>query len=189
MVNLKNIVLLLSIAIIFSLFSIYTTNIFIPQPKYNNFCNETYPSPALPLKKCNLTLQDEIQTGMNKCYEEGKVVINRVYKDGCIVDFECSDCLQLYQKAEENWNKKYFLYNTLLGLIGIIIASLFSIEVVSGGLIGGGASIILFSSARAWTSLPDFLRVALLGLVLIILIYIAIKTSKTSARKSKNRKR
>ena len=181
MANAKNIILIIAIIIIFTLFSVYGINLFYKEPQYNDYCKEKY-YPRTPDKLSSYSCPEtpELYLMMDDCYGSGNVVVYQTYDEhGCLLDFDCSTCNKDYENAREKWAKNYFIISIVAGIIALVVgALLFSLDVVGAGLMGGGALLILVSSMRAWTALGDAVRFILLGFALVILIYIAIRINK-----------
>lgn len=188
MVSAKNVILIIAIIIIFTLFSVYGIQLFYNEPQYSDYCKESYyprTAPARTPESYTCPETPELDAIMEDCYDSGNAVINHTHdKHGCLVDFDCSTCNKGFEDAREKWAKNYFIVAVIVSIIAIVIgALLFSLDVVGGGLMGGGALLILVSSMRAWTALGDVVRFILLGLALVILIYIAIRINKGSGKR------
>ncbi|MBU2496896.1 MAG: hypothetical protein KJ767_02460 [Nanoarchaeota archaeon] len=183
MASAKNIILIIAIIIIFTLFSVYGIQLFYKEPMYEDYCKESYYPKTTPVRMteqytCPAT--PELDAMIDNCYGSGNAMVNYTYDEyGCLVDFDCSTCNKDYNDAREKWAKNYFIVAVIVGLIAIAVgALLFSLDVVGAGLMGGGALLILVSSMRAWTALGDVVRFVLLGVALVVLIYIAIRLNK-----------
>lgn len=180
MASAKNVILIIAIIIIFTLFSVYGIQLFYKEPQYSDYCKESYYSKPRIVSGMDCPENPELEAIMNDCYDSENAVINQTYDEhGCLMNFDCSTCNKDYEISREKWAKNYFIVAVIVGIIAIVIgALLFSLDVVGGGLMGGGALLIFVSSMRAWTALGDAVRFILLGLALVILIYIAIRINK-----------
>ena len=178
MLNTKNIVLSLAIAIVFMLFAVYGTALFYPEPQFSDFCEKKEFGRPFPLVREQVPepceINPEIRTREQQCYTADKTIISRAYDEqGCLIDFECSSCNQDYDAAAEKWRTKAFVTSVILGLIGIVAGALFfKIDAIGSGLMGGGALLIFVFSIRVWRDIGDVVRFVILGLALLVLIYI-----------------
>lgn len=95
---------------------------------------------------------------------------------------QLEQCNNQYQKTTPQY-KHYrvaFYALIILGLISIILGTVFFLgfEGISGGMIGGGVLIILWSliyTTQYWIHAGKYLKLVILAIVLAILIYLAYK--------------
>ena len=126
-----------------------------------------------------------INNGVNTIYN------NPQYEDYCDIEdirpaipgevkeiVEDSECKQNYQNAREVFEKNAFIILIVFGVIAVIAGVLIQIESISYGLLIGGILNLFIATMRYWSRLGETLRFVLLGIVLVILIYIAYKKTK-----------
>lgn len=167
----KNIVLAISISIILSMFLHYSFEIFVKSPDYRDYCNETiYPQKVL---------------GENFTAAE-KEVYDKAISEYQEKDIECQKSFEL---AMEKYQKPRFIFLAIAGIIAIIIGGLIiSIEGIGIGVLLGGVFSVISGTAGYWRQLGEFVKVFMLGAVLVVLIWVGVKIAKRES-KPKNKKK
>lgn len=187
----KNVILIIAIIIVFTIFAVYGMNLFLEEPRYEDFCKDqsTYQRPvgvSVPIETKQICVQSaEFQIKQQECYNNESITINYVYdSNGCPIDFECSNCNKDFEHSRERWSKNYFISSMIIGIAAIILGALiFKLETIGAGLMGGGAVFIFVSAIRSWSDLSDLLRFILLGIILAVLIYTGIIINKLGRSK------
>lgn len=189
----KNIILGVSIAIIFAFFIGFGIQTFYPSPEWEDFCGERKPMMIDSQKTC------EDQGGRWNPHE-GKPVAHlradqllctRTAQEDDILTLSCTSqetqraqgycdvnyyCEKEHDTADEIYTKNLFIITAIIGLITMIIGGfVLKHESVSPGLMGGGFITILYGVVRYWRYAGDWLRFIILGIVLAILIYLGYK--------------
>ena len=183
MSKVKQILLAIAIAIIFSLFVGYGISTFYRSPKYDDFCKgKEFPRPYLesaPIEKTNCTYIMPDKNLTDDCNEKkGNLLAN--YDDkGCIESYYCEMCMKNFEDKNEVYNRNVFIITLILGLTAIIIGGIvLKLASVSSGVLGGGILTVIYGTIRYWGQMPDVIRFIDLGLVLIVLIWISYKKLK-----------
>ncbi|MFA5175711.1 MAG: hypothetical protein WC413_00410 [Candidatus Nanoarchaeia archaeon] len=178
MFDLAKTFLAIGIAVIFAIFIGYGLHVVYEIPtaysSHNSECSKTY--------KCEQQIYDcqkqyTSDSGMARdCYSS--VPQTPQYKTCQENLFKCNE--EATKKSPQYIHSRNSFY--ILILIGIItiITGLFlsSLEGIGSGLIGGGVLVViwsLFYTARYWSTLPKYLKLAALGIVLVVLIYFGYK--------------
>lgn len=177
MINIKNIIIGIIIAVVFLLFAVYGTKLIYDSPKYEEFCNNTYAYPEKIAGNCTISPMLNIQ--IQQCYND-RGNPNPVYDNsGCQTGITCDYCMKDFDKADENYAKNLFIISIIASLI-IISISAFLIQVasVSGGLMFGSLMYLIYGTGRYWQYMNDWLRFIILGIALLILIYIGYKLAR-----------
>ena len=109
------------------------------------------------------------------CYQQ--VYASAQYQK-CMTDQQkCTDTLN--QSSENYFHARNSFYILIvLGILAIIAGALITKEGIGSGFIGGGILIVLWSlpyTSDYWTTLNKFLKLAAVGVVLILLIYLGYK--------------
>lgn len=182
--KIKELILGISIAIIFLLFVIFGIKAFYKEPKYEDFCNATvfYEKPypyREPYKEINQSLCNKIEV---KNYEFEKDCIGRkgnaVYEpdeNGCRIAKECSFCNKNYNDVRNVYNRNVFIISGIVGIIVIIVGAVLQLTSVSAGLFGGGILTIIYGTTSYWSELADWARFIILGIALAVLIYLGYR--------------
>jgi len=174
--SLKQRILTVAIAILFVLFIGFGIDTFYKSPKYNDFCKQQYgPYPIKqPITNCT---GEAVQTQklIDNCTTQ-KGYLNPIYGDnGCIASYYCETCQTIFDDANKAYNGIVFTVALIIGILAMIVAIILKNDTVSPGILGGGFLTILYGTIRDWNNLGDYLRLALLGVALVILIWIGYK--------------
>jgi hypothetical protein len=187
----KNVILSIAIAIIFAFFVAYTIELVYPSPGYNDFCDNTKETSFR-----EYTEEECIEIGgewqdfskLDSSYElrcnEEKVkdlleneTVLRCTKTLSSEGY-CNpnhQCYEIFDSAQEKHNRIYFIIALIIGITVFTISSIMGIVSVSAGLMVGSVLTMLVATMRYWRHSNEFLRVAILGIVLAILIWLGYK--------------
>jgi uncharacterized membrane protein len=176
--KIKDVLLGILIAVIFVMFCAYGTNLFYQEPAYENFCNSSYPYPAeTPNSTC--IFNSQIQEKTDNCYSQNGVPRYQYDANGCEKDLNCDFCGKEFTSAQEDYAKNLFLISLIFSL-AIILISVLAVKTysISGGLMLGSLFFIIYGTAKYWGFMEDVLRFIILGIVLIVLIWLAYHIAK-----------
>ena len=148
----KQILLILGITLIFTVFFGYAAEVAFEQPKY-------------PEEEC-------------RCYEPFKVPMSEQESREYYTSEEYKACQTKCEEATKAWNElvektnfKSFLALSIVAIIAIVTGLFLTLEAVSSGILGGGILLLVYSVMRHWGILNKYLRLTLLGIALIVLLY------------------
>ena len=68
-----------------------------------------------------------------------------------------------------------FFISVPVGLIAVATGIIIALPSVSSGLMFGGVFLTIYGTSQYWDNLSNWLRALILGIVLIILIWLAYK--------------
>ncbi len=195
MAEFKNILLMMIIAVLFSVLTYSLGNVHMEKPKYEDYCNETY-YPVMPTKalmKNNTCPEIRIP----KCKGNLKPIIN---DKGCVKEYECDNCLEKYKEAREKFSLIIFLYMSIIGIIGIITALIKdpgeeakkkekkeTIKWILNGFLLGGLISLFFGTIIYYGSAPRWLRPIIISTELVIVIIVAIRKTTEKNNKKRNK--
>ncbi len=202
MVDLRKVVVIFVIAVLFSILVFSTIEAVYPRPKYDDFCSrEEYPKPVLnrnaESKNCSeLIVPEDFR---EKCNEKDGRIDYKYDAYGCAVDYSCETCHNEYDKAQEFYNMFVFIIAALSGLVAIIIALYLPAtkelnEWIGTGFMLGGLFTLFFGTAMYFGDMARYLRPIIIFLELVIVIFLAYKKLSTpkdhdkGKNKSKNQK-
>ncbi len=157
----KKVGLALAIMIVFNLFvnvGIYT---FYKGPEYDDYCAAV----VAPDK--------EIKTEA-RCAE-----LNGSWQGSyCDLYKSCND---QFQSVESVYNRNVFIVLVVIGTVALI-AGLFlqQVSAVANGFMFGGIISIFIGTVRYWSNMDEYLRFAILGIVLAILIWLGVSKLRDS---------
>ena len=157
--DIKQIIVSVAIAIVFTMFVAYGVETFYPSPDYEDFCPEW-----------------DVQTE-KECIAENGEWRQDVNSEG-IDNGHCqetNECRDAYDEANEGHSKIFFVMAAVLGTAAIIAGIIIKKGAVSTGLLGGGTLLIFVGTVAYWEYADQLLKFILLGFVLAILIWLGYK--------------
>jgi len=84
-------------------------------------------------------------------------------------------CNMNYNAVREKWNRNVFFVALIIGLILLFVGLNVTLPSVSGGIISGATVIVGYGIVNYWGELGKYWRLALLGALLALLVWIAYK--------------
>ena len=179
MADVRKIAIIFVIAVLFAVLSQSLIEAIYPMPKYENFCNNSYPkaypayAPGDSSKNCSFidTSQCEKSKGMAD-FEYNNVT-------GCPVSFTCNYCQVNYDDANNNYNLFVFIVSSMIGLIGVAIGLFMPTrkndlnEWIGTGFMLGGLIAIFVGTARYFPDMGRIIRPVIIFIELVIVIFIA----------------
>ena len=164
--RIKAIILSVVIAIVLSAFVIYLIESINPSPQWDDYCgNVSGPRAVTDPKGAPLTDN-----------ETSCVANNGVWRNG-YCDYY-SECQKEFDAENEKHNRIVFIVAAIGGLIAIILGIFLALPSVSSGLMLGGGFLMIYGTSQYWYKLSNWIRVVMLGVVLIILIWLAYRKLK-----------
>lgn len=195
MANLRKWILALAIAIVFNFFINYGVSLFYPQPQYNDFCGAQgidgrYPVPAkaIPLETQQTACQTvapstELQ---NSCNDQKGYISYKYNATGCPTEAYCELCQKQFDEINQARNSNVFIVLLVAGILAMVLGLTLRADAVSSGFLLGGLLSLIIAAVRTWGQLQNIFKLAIIGAVLILLIWLGYKkTSENSASKQK----
>jgi len=180
MVDIRKIVIIFVIAVLFSILVFALIDAVYPHPEYEDFCGkEMYP--RAPLDKVDTCADVATFQENQECSEsEGFIRYTEFNESGCPTAFECDTCQKDYDAEQENYNFWVFMISALTALIAIAIGLYLPTdnmlnEWVGTGFMLGGLFVLFFSTARSYDDLDRLLRPIVILIELVIVLYISYK--------------
>jgi len=155
--SLKNVILGIAIVILTIAAVSYGINVIYERPNRQDYCPEVY----------------QITTS-EACVEAGGVWYGGEDSSELKTIGRCDNkisCYKEYDDAREKYSKNLFLITLPLGILLIVGGVLiFGLEVVGGGLAGGGVGVILYGVMNYWQYSANLLKfmLSLIGLIIVI---------------------
>ncbi len=159
--------IIFAIIIVINLFANYTVSLVYKEPVY-----EDYIKPA--------QVVEEIKT-KDKCVSAGGQWTENAYpneKGKTTIDGYCNSNYtnQLnYDKARESYEKKVFITLIIFGVFLIVSTGFITISILSVAFAWGGVLSLIIASMRYWSLADRLSKVAILGIALGLLIWLAVK--------------
>lgn len=188
MVDLRKIVVVFLIAVLFAIFVFSMIDAVYPPPEYGDFCDRAVKPVLQRSANCtDVIVPDEFY---EDCNNRGGIVRTDRDAQGCVESYECDMCSKLYNDARDEYEMYVFIISAILGLIAIVAALYLPTtndmnEWVGTGFMLGGLFSLFFGTARYFDAMPRFVRPIVILAELIIVIYLAYR--KLSTKKNKRR--
>lgn len=187
MINIKNIVLGIIIAVMFLLFAVYGTKLIYEAPEYEDYCNSSryaYPTAFEKIGSVNCTYNQTLQNSKQDCYNQKGEAIPIYDENGCEKSFTCDFCMRDFEKAQGKYSQNLFLIGIILILVTVVISALkIKAESVSAGLMAGSLMFLIYISATFWRFMEDWFRFIVLTLALGVIIFVGYKLGKKKQRR------
>jgi hypothetical protein len=181
MVDIRKVIIIFVIGILFSVLVFSTIDAIYPQPKYDDFCD----NPRIPKldaweecsDKCDIQYPDNDiawNSCVNKCDREDRAI-------SLEQEEEYQECNDKYQDAREIYNQYVFYISAILALIAIFIGMYLPAkkntlnEWIGTGFMLGGTFVLLFGTLRTFTALGRYVKPIIILLELILVIFITYK--------------
>ena len=178
MTTFKNIILGVGIVIGFGLVLWQGIEAFYPSPQYENFCAQQTPKPAIET-------QGQCTAQNGTWFPQNVQCITAPCPQGyCDFSEVFTECQKEWDEAQDKHAKIVFFIALIVGIIVIIIGyTILKIEPVGSSLIGSGIWAIFWGTVINWRNFANVGRFILLLIVLILLIWLAIKLNLTPKKK------
>jgi hypothetical protein len=181
--RIKNLVLGIGIVVVYALVLWQGIAAFYPQPMYEDFCDYVNTPRAVPLKgiegDINCVYPVELDSKANACYKEKGEFRYEYDENGCVIDGYCDECSILYNDASDKYSRNVFIISLIIGVITFIFGfTLLKIEPVGSALIGSGIYAVFYGTVWNWRNFGAGVRFGLLLLVLVLLIWIALRMNR-----------
>ena len=178
--RLKNFVLGIGIIVVYALALWQGIAAFYPQPKYEDFCDfEIGPKTFLEIVPTNCTFPPNLETKQNACYKAGGEFRYEYDEKGCVIDGYCDECSIYYNDASDKHSRNIFIISLIIGFITLVVGFfILKIEPVGTALMGSGIWAVFYGTVWNWRNFGVGVRFVLLVILLIILIWLAIKLNQ-----------
>lgn len=176
----KKITVIVTIAILYAVFSFSIADLLMPSPDYGDYCQNSgkyYYAQPVNHSECNFTEPTDEFTS-NCTNNHG--IIEYEYESNCPIDYRCNTCSYYYDLAYKQHEEMGFYATTMLGVFAVIAGVYVNFKkevlgwIVSGFLIGGMLSI--FSGTMSYYSYMDgLMRVITIILEIALVILVTVK--------------
>lgn len=177
MVDIRKILIIFVIGILYSIFVHSFVDAVYPAPEYEDYC-KSYAEPKLiekELEKCEPIEFPECEGGQYEYTYDSQ---------GCPMSAVCSKCFEELRNVQKSYNGIYFILSSIFGLFAIALALYLPIkknelnEWVGTGFMLGGLLSIFVGTATYYGDMTRLLRPFVILIELIIVIYLAYKKIK-----------
>ena len=188
----KNFVLGVGIFIVFALALFQGLETFYPTPQYDDFCTG-HPGPIIYKEPTQCSNIPGLQNRASQCWDSKGEFFYTYDSNGCPIDGVCDDCRIDYEDALDKHSTKIFIISIVIGIL-VFVAGLFllSTEPVGSALMASGIWAVFYGVVKNWRNFTDSWRFLLLFILLIVLIWVALRFNKKHVNvfsRSKNSKK
>lgn len=171
------------ITIVASFLSFSFIGIFLTEPDYSDYCNDSYYlyNPSKINANCS-EISSPTEAEINAC-RENNGDINYKYVDGCPTEFVCETCQYYYNQAFSQFRLWNFIITSIIGVILIIISIKYKIKKntkswIYASITLSGIVILTFSIISYFDELNRYMKPLILLLELGLIILVARKNIK-----------
>jgi len=197
MVDVRKIIIIFVVAILFAVLVFSVIEAAYPSPKYEDFCKQNmYSKPAPVVKEpvdCKLI---DISAQDQKACDDKKGVIEYNYDSrGCATSYKCNTCNNEFQLAQEQHSKYVFYISAVLSLIAIFIGMFLPAqnntlnEWMGTGFMLGGAFALFFGTASSFIFLDRITRPIVIFCELALVIFISYRKIGNLRQDNKSKKK
>lgn len=182
MPDIRRILVIFVIAVLFTILVNVSIEAFYPEPQYDDYCEPNYPRP-LPYKEPPRTC-DEFGIPQNladSCSAQDGELQYKYDEYSCVSDVYCDFCNTKLQQDQQQYNLVVFIVSAIAGLAALILGfylpqakNVINEWVGSGFLLGGMLSIFV-GTVRYFGDMGRYTRPVVILIELIIVIFLAYK--------------
>jgi hypothetical protein len=172
--DVKKVAMILAITVLLPLFVGLFTDAVYQQPKYENYCNNSYATvPAKGVIANNCTpLYD---TRQDQCYRDGGQAEFNYTANGCQEYSYCNYCSKDYNDATQKYNRNIFFILLPIGLAVVILGLYLLVDYLGAGLMFAGLIIMFYATMRYFSDMSKILRALVILVELLVIMWIGYK--------------
>ena len=171
-------ILIVGIVIVLNLFFNFTIKAIYPEPQFANYCKSEAVNIQPTTKNECVNVGGQWNENTSTVQSTSPVTAAQKVESTSSCDLQFT-CRQNFTAATNLYQRNVFIVLIVLGILSIFLGLYFSsITVVSFGLSLGGVLSLIIGSMRYWSAMQDYLRVAVLGLALVMLVWLGVKKFK-----------
>lgn len=181
MVDVRKILVIFLIGILYAIFVHSLIEAVYQSPDYEDYCGIEKPRPMYPVdrpEKSDCPLLEQIEC------ESGGMIDYTYDSEGCPVSSSCNYCNAGLDKAREKHGLIVFIISSVMALIAITVGLLIPDDKnslnqwIGTGFLLGGLITLFVGTARYYADMTRFLRPVVMLIELAIVIYLAYKKLK-----------
>lgn len=174
----KNFILGLGIFIVFALSLFQGLETFYPTPQWDDFCT-VHAGPIGIGKAVDCPNIPALQTKAEQCWASKGEFVYEYDSNGCAIEGYCDGCRIDYEEALDEHSKYVFIISIVIGIIAFVAGMvLLKTEPVGSALMASGIWSVFYGVVKNWRNFTDSWRFLLLFVLLIVLIWVALRFNK-----------
>lgn len=183
MVDIRKIIIIFVVAILFAVLVFSVIEAVYPQPKYEDFCKDQFYPRSAPIVKepTNCPDLNVTQIEIDQCVEIKGNIDYTYDSKGCAINYECNTCNNEMTLAQQKHDKYVFYISAILSLIAVFIGLYLPAngntlnEWIGTGFMLGGTFALFFGTATSFNSLERYIRPIVIFLELGLILFIAYR--------------
>lgn len=181
--DLRKLVIILIIAILFAVLVFSTIEAIYPKPEYSDFCQDSQPRTFVKEDLLNCSALQIDSEFSNQCNMKKGYIDYEYDSKGCAVNYYCNDCSVEYNEAESKYRQLVFYISAVLSLIAVFIGLYLPAkknklnEWIGTGFMLGGAFALFFGTISSYQALGKLIRPFIILFEIILVIFVAYKKS------------
>jgi hypothetical protein len=184
--NIKNFVLGIGILVVYALVLWQGIQAFYPAPEWDDFCN------VGPREPRAIGLQGVEDCSFNQglldkelaCSEVGGMFRFEYDNVGCPMSGYCDECSLDYDDARDDYSRNIFIISLVISVLTLVVGFfVLKVEPVGSALLASGIWAIFYGTVWNWRNFGAGIRFGLLLLLLIALIWIALRLNRRRNRR------
>lgn len=181
MVDIRKIIIIFVIGILFSVFVFSIIEAVYPRPEYSDFCKEQYREKPTMATDSQCPVLDVPTADENSCKVDGGYIDFNRDSNGCAQSYYCEMCSKLYDDSNKGYQKTVFYISAILALIAIFIGLYLPAENnslnewIGTGFMLGGLFALFFGTMQSFRYLDRIVRPIVILLELILVIFMSYK--------------
>jgi len=169
----KRIAMVIAIVVLLPLFVGLFTDAVYDEPKYEDYCNNSYyeyskPMIATPVNCTDVYSSQESQ----QCYNDKGTPDYTYDSTGCQQFKSCNYCSRDFNDAQQKYNRNIFFILLPLGLIIVIIGIYFAVDYLGAGLMFAGLIVMFYATFRYFSDMSKMLRAIVILVELLVIMWI-----------------
>lgn len=165
----KKIALAASIVVVLNLFVNMGVKTFYPAPKYEAFCPQDVRKIISEQAAC-VEAGGQWTDRYEYYAKPTPIPMDQGPLGWCDADFTCR---KGYETSNQLYERNVFIVLVIAGLIAIGAGYAITVaDAVASGFVFGGVISFIVGTVRYWSAMHDYLRFAILGAALVVLIWI-----------------
>ncbi|MBU1201300.1 MAG: hypothetical protein KJ583_06355 [Nanoarchaeota archaeon] len=172
----KKIGIVLTIAILFTIFIFAMTNAIYPDPKYEDFCSY----PTIITKPVEKDKCGEVMPQVVDC----RGPIEYTYdENGCPIEAKCNKCYESYDTARKEHSMVLFLVSSIVGVFAILFGLFYNKDddfwdLAKAGFLVGGLISLFVGTGVYYQDMARFLKPVVILAELFIVLMVTYKVFK-----------
>jgi predicted membrane channel-forming protein YqfA (hemolysin III family) len=187
MTQFKHVLIMLIVAVLFSVLTYSIGTAIHEQPSYEDYCADHYRAPyKLPLENCTMPVEGPAEA--DECAERRGYLEPVIGPSGCFESYTCNTCNASLEDAQESFRLIIFLVMSLLGVAAIIIGILYTnddevLTWILNGFVLGGLISLFIGTIVYFSDAPRFARPIIILFELGLIILVAMRKMRSGKKK------